>query len=86
MGDSEADSTARPSNAFSTGSSGTHSHNLETKTGSDLDLGGGVRKQDWNTGDGYKTITGGAHGHTITSGGDAETRPRSKFVYYCIKL
>jgi len=98
VGSVQANVTARPNNAFGTDSQGSHTHGngnfnqlLEgagtppfgsvTPTGFD---NGGTNELDILN---HATmLTAGAHTHTITGGGDNETRPLNGYVNYIIKF
>lgn len=77
--------TAGPARAFTAVQAGDHTHpvphapmdnNAYAIAGSHY----GLWTDDWAT-----TSTDGAHTHTLASGGDAETRPINKYVFFIIK-
>ena len=84
FGNSQGDSTKRPNNAFITTTDGLHSHTYNAPR-----LHRDVR--EWPNyrvrRDQTSSNTGGAgsHIHTITGGGDPETRPRNISLIACIK-
>jgi hypothetical protein len=94
----QEDNTARPRNVFTTNSTGNHKHD----NGYYINDAGNYTKHGFssNEGNGYVsgnaaasfdrdlpyTSTNGNHTHTITGGGDAETRPKSYSVNYFIKI
>ncbi|HYV45316.1 MAG TPA: phage tail protein [Myxococcaceae bacterium] len=98
VGSVQANATARPNNAFGTDFQGNHTHGngnfnqlLEgagsppfgsvTPTG--FDNGGNNELDILNH---ATMLTAGAHTHTITGGGDNETRPLNGYVNYIIKF
>jgi microcystin-dependent protein len=81
---SEASQTKLPTNPFTTDSQGNHTH-LSNKAQGDQNYNGGSGNVWWGSVvQNQTTSAAGAHTHTITGGGDAETRPASVFVKYCI--
>jgi hypothetical protein len=94
----QEDSTARPRVAFTTDTQGNHKHD----SGYYVNDAGKYTKHGFSSseGNGYVsgnapgtfdrdlpyTSTNGNHTHTITSGGDAETRPKSYSVNSYIKI
>ncbi len=79
----QEDSTARPKVAFTTDSQGNH-HHSNGASGPEIKSDGAP---NWHSGyDRGDTGTAGAHTHTITGGGDTETRPKSYSVNYFIKV
>jgi hypothetical protein len=87
VGSTQGDSTKRPNSSFVTDNPGNHSHDTPTWGG-----GGGpyeVGSPNSNTPDyagGWPTGGGGAHTHTITGGGDNETRPKNAYVFWLIRV
>ena len=84
FGNSQGDSTKRPNNAFITTTDGLHSHTYNAPR-----LFRDVR--EWANYRVRKDLTSsntggaGSHIHTITGGGDPETRPRNISLIACIK-
>jgi microcystin-dependent protein len=88
VGSKESFSTARPANNFVTDTQGIHSHVLDfeisagrsgsvvSNTVANPRLPGGPQKS---------TEQSGAHSHTVTGGGDAETRPVNAAVTWIIR-
>lgn len=85
IGSIQADATARPNTNFTTDSQGSHTHSIGLSTG-----GGGSAKPsgvfdtDYDVGS-DSTGSNGAHTHSITGGGDNETRPVNVNLKYYIK-
>jgi microcystin-dependent protein len=79
--------TAAPSHPFTTDSQGAHTHTLANITTSDHYAYGGGADDKAHTNDGGTTVSAsaGVHGHTIVSGGDAETRPVSLCLGWIIR-
>ncbi len=92
----QEDNTARPKTAFTTDSQGSHTHNVWSRRMSQYSGAGysaalGTLSEGINAGgtvstDGRFMDPDGAHTHTITGGGDTETRPKSMSVNYFIKV
>ena len=84
VGSVQADATKLPSVPFVASSSGNHTHTFTMRTdGSDT---AAQPERGSGTASGTATTSqDGAHTHTISSGGDNETRPRNVFVHYIIK-
>jgi microcystin-dependent protein len=77
--------TARPRHPFKTDQHPGHSHGLTGRNnkGEFANVGGngsGSEPLD------YKTAVDGRHEHSITEGGDSETRPRNIAMYWVIKV
>lgn len=83
----QEDTTARPDNAFRTDSQGSHTHTLDRMMGGNA---GEWASTNFASGNGDKNQAGtraaGNHTHSIVSGGDAETRPKTYSVNYFIKI
>lgn len=84
VGSIQADATARPNTAFTTDDPGDHTHTITTTDGN---FGGGTHAKraldlDLST---DTTSASGAHTHSITGGGDNETRPVNAYVNWIIK-
>jgi hypothetical protein len=95
------DSTARPKAAFTADSQGTHRHQLnsaletvnpqwlENRRNGKFHNRSGMACEETNlygfTTDGNFITETGAHTHTITGGGDVETRPKTFLVEMIIK-
>jgi hypothetical protein len=86
-------STARPTTSFTTNTTGAHQHNLKQPGELDENQGwpaSGFRAV-WSTDRNGGTPSSqpvefnGDHSHTITGGGDSETRPKNIAVNYIIK-
>jgi hypothetical protein len=76
--------TARPTTAFTTSDPGNHTHTspaADTASGTGPNHGEMTNAFSAN----IATSAAGAHTHTITGGGDAETRPKNIAVHYYIK-
>jgi microcystin-dependent protein len=80
--------TAAPGHPFTTDSQGAHTHTLANITTSDHYAYGGGADDKAHTNDGGTTVSAsaGVHGHTIVSGGDAETRPVSLCLGWIIRF
>lgn len=85
IGTVQGDSTKLPTIPFTTNTTGSHRHSVDISyTGN----GFGYSYETGNTVNetpGFYTNSDGAHTHTITDGGDAETRPKNYAVPYYIK-
>jgi microcystin-dependent protein len=83
FGVSQGDSTKRPNTSFTTDNQGNHRHTYSAANGkapqSGSNTGCYVNKANFNTN------YAGDHIHTITGGGDAETRPKNVALLACIK-
>ena len=84
VGTKQADATARPTSAFTTNSD-SHSHPVASYSGTGSHGGSQVRAQDLVPPDRGASTGSDAHSHSITGGGDNETRPTNINVMYCIK-
>ncbi|MCQ4043261.1 phage tail protein [Streptantibioticus rubrisoli] len=77
--------TALPAKSFTTSSDGSHSHSVQhLPTDKEGPVIAGSHYAIW-TDAGSQTDASGDHSHTL-SGGDAETRPINKYVYFLIKF
>lgn len=88
VGSVQADATARPNTAFTTDSQGNHNHgglNGVTKTGSNTPNGLDGTGSEIDVINITTLGSDGAHTHTITGGGDNETRPENAYVNFIIK-
>ncbi|WP_380788775.1 phage tail protein [Sphingomonas sp. R86521] len=75
-----------PVNPMSTTENGAHTHQFpNVPNDSSNSAVGGSGESIWN-GDSTASSTNGAHTHTITGGGDAETRSHNVACYYIIKF
>jgi microcystin-dependent protein len=84
FGVSQGDSTKLPNTSFTTDNPGNHNHTYESPNTVVSRSGGSGTT--YNTGfTTFNTGSGGAHTHTITGGGDAETRPKNVALLACIK-
>jgi len=76
----QAYTTARPTNPFTTNTTGNHNHSYNDRSNnSELsdDANDRTVGSDGKTDQGRTTGTSGNHSHSITGGGDAETAPKS---------
>jgi len=79
----QEDSTARPKSAFRTNHTGNHRHTMEKMMGGNSgewkssNIGSANGNKEW-----LHTDYQGNHSHSITDGGDAETRPKTFNVNY----
>lgn len=83
VGSVQGNATKRPNTAFGTSNPGNHAHtsSYSAPLQTSANNGGGL-----NLGRSAETTSAaGAHTHTITTGGDAETRPINANVNYVIK-
>lgn len=90
VGSVQGDATKRPNTAFTTNTTGNHQHTLHNFTS-----GSGKNRQIQPVSnasssgnlpiDGSVTSTVGNHSHSITGGGDSETRPLNAYVHFIIK-
>jgi|SRR6056300_590165 len=88
FGVSQGDSTKLPNTSFTTDNPGNHNHNTLSGVGSfgDQTKAGDGPTAIWARGGGNSvTSSGGSHTHTITGGGDPETRPKNVSLLSCIK-
>ena len=76
------DSTALPSNPFSTNSTGSHTHIYRKPK---LNPGGQTSSTGEITHENGSTEPNGNHTHSVNTGGDPETRPRSIALMFIIK-
>lgn len=89
LGSAQNDTTRRPrGTAFGTNNPGNHSHEVFPKlAGSSAASGSFIQGAANNATYGSSTTgQGGSHTHSITTGGDVETRPRNCAINYIIKL
>jgi len=98
VGSVQGYATARPiASSFSTGAGGSHTHTgrMIITGGSPSVTVGGSASTAGPTGYASAALgiplldiqtTGSSHSHSITAGGDAETRPMNAYVNYCVKL
>ena len=89
----QEDSTARPKTAFTTDSSGNHSHSFQRNAGvfsGDTRYGDATFSPINAAGGGSAVNSGingaGNHAHTVTGGGDIETRPKNYGINFFIKV
>ena len=89
----QEDSTARPKTAFTTDSSGNHSHSFQRNAGvfsGDTRYGDATFSPINAAGGGSAVNNGingaGNHAHTVTGGGDIETRPKNYGINFFIKV
>jgi len=94
-GTTENYATARPTTAFTTDSLGAHNHTegrsedgmMTSRYGTfDTGVSSSHRAEvvGFTSTIGHLTSTAGAHSHTITGGGDSETRPVNVAIQYCV--
>jgi len=87
LGSYEDDSTRRPRNtAFTTNNTGSHTHSITTHYNNTVS---GDRINSFSTANFNRvnhTDAAGNHTHTITGGGDIETRPKTYSVNFFINL
>jgi len=95
VGGRQEDSTAKPKIDFTTDRQGAHTHNLWSRR-MNAYSGAGYSPAAQTVGEGISArgvtdVSGrwmdsdGDHSHTITGGGDAETRPKTVFINYIFK-
>lgn len=80
--------TAQPqSGQFSLDAGGSHSHAAPSVPGwsNSSSYCAGYDNAQWNDGS-VATSSNGAHTHTVTTGGDSESRPVNLYVEYIIKV
>jgi microcystin-dependent protein len=88
FGVSQGDSTKRPNTSFTTNNQGNHNHATLSSGGTfgHQSKAGDGPSAIWSRGPGNSvTSSGGSHTHTITGGGDPETRPKNVSLLSCIK-
>jgi microcystin-dependent protein len=86
LGHIQSDSTRLPNKEFSTNKDGKHQHNYNSNRMS-ADRGG--KDGYWyssQTPTSPRTIGDASHVHAITEGGDKETRPVNKAIFWIIKV
>ncbi len=85
VGSYQADATARPNNPFTTNSD-THSHQMMggDRTGNSPGPGNFLQGTNNPQSYGNKQTGTDTHNHTVSFGGDAETRPTNVYVHYII--
>ncbi len=97
VGSIQVEATKRPNTAFTTDSQGSHTHTAQGYQNNLVgvyEFGGpccGMGEQGNLGGGGQPFVNlvlnaNGAHTHTITGGGDSETRPVNAGVFYIVKL
>jgi microcystin-dependent protein len=89
VGTLQQGATARPGNAFITNVAGAHRHDTPVGTGAEEGNYKVATSYPYGyalTGNSPPTSVNGDHSHTVTGGGDAETRPRNAGVYWIIKV
>jgi hypothetical protein len=85
-GSVEGGYTALPGKAFTAAMTGNHTHPVpHMPTGASAGAIAGNHYGIW-TDNASRTEVAGAHTHTVTAGGDPETRPANKYVYFIIKF
>jgi microcystin-dependent protein len=87
VGSLQGDATSRPNTPFTTNITGDHNHIVPTKNtgGSFIYELPDYQSDNYNYGGGAPTTNSGNHSHTITGGGDNETRPVNAYVIWIIK-
>ncbi|GID61187.1 hypothetical protein Aco03nite_095910 [Actinoplanes couchii] len=84
-GSVQGGATAAPRQSFTTSTDGQHTHDVwHIPTNSSLYAIAGSHLSIWNDGN-AGTDTAGAHQHTVTDGGDQETRPENAYVAFIIR-
>ena len=78
-------SSTSPGATFTTNSPGNHSHGLPYRTGFGSSDGTDAVSGDNESGS-PNTLSSGNHSHSITGGGNAETRPENAYVFYIIRI
>jgi len=96
LGEFQGDLTKKPTTAFTTDSTGSHTHTIWGRRMSNYSgQGYSSVPQTFNEGisaggavvvDGRFMNADGSHTHSINGGGDAETRPKTYSVNYYIKI
>lgn len=77
--------TALPAKSLTAASAGAHKHDVpHAPTGKNAYKLAGKTYAKWRGGS-SDTEEGGAHSHTIVGGGDAETRPINKYLFFIVK-
>ncbi len=78
--------TARPTTPFTTDNPGNHVHQSPTTSGTagSYEVPAGAANYDYGA-QSAPTSAAGAHAHTVTAGGDAETRPVNAAVNWIVK-
>lgn len=87
VGSIQAYATKRPVTDMVTETVGAHTHDAPHLPGSNRDTplsAWGTTVMAW-TDDSKTTSTNGQHSHTVTEGGDAESRPDNVYLYWLIK-
>ena len=88
VGSVQADATARPNSNFTTSASGNHRHPIQTRQ-DDYNVSGGTTPSYGGDNGTFRvsnyTDYAGSHSHSISGGGDAETRPTNVNVNWLIK-
>jgi microcystin-dependent protein len=86
VGSVQGRATARPNNSFTTDTLGSHTHTMPNQGSLSSNSTGGGSGTFNGAGTTYETSAAGNHAHTITGGGDNETRPINSYVNYIIKI
>lgn len=88
VGSQQSFATAIPTAPFIAGSAGRHQHGVtNVPKGTKANAGTGPAGHNtchWNT-DSVSTDSQGAHTHTLSTGGDRETRPSNVYLHWFIK-
>ena len=84
----QGDATARPNTNFTTNNVGNHFHSIQLEAPSGVGDGNDSGTRSGSGGNilSKNTTTQGAHTHSITGGGDGETRPQNYSVHFYIKI
>jgi hypothetical protein len=77
--------TGLPQNPFTTNTTGNHTHVYERGNRDSARDEPGGDHNIWDDNDDKDTSRAGNHSHTITGGGDQETRPINVYVIWVIK-
>ncbi|TGD73521.1 tail fiber protein [Mangrovimicrobium sediminis] len=89
VGSVQAYATAKPNADYDSDSAGDHAHSADHLPDSNHKAyAGSVGRvgAKWNSSSSVKTKQAGLHSHTITGGGDSETRPANMAQYFLIKF
>lgn len=86
VGSVQSDATSRPNTNFVTNTTGNHTHTQQYRSANSRKSGSSqIFYPDQGGLNGPQTLAAGNHSHSITGGGDNETRPLNAYVVYIIK-
>ena len=90
VGSKQANATKRPNSSFTSNSTGSHTHNMYHCWSTGSYSSNSIKAvHPSNSGqyrwDNWANSSAGSHSHSITGGGDSETRPVNVYVRYYIK-